>query len=78
MRSFDVIGPTIDIELIAVGSSIRDILRLQETYGTARWHKLKGVAKIRFSDGRVRLAEIHWCEAHGIGKKEIKRKRYLD
>jgi len=39
---------------------------------------MKGVARVRLQDGDVRLAELHWYEAHGIGKKEIKRKRYLD
>ena len=40
--------------------------------------KMKGVARIRLRSGRIRLAELHWYEAHGIGKKEFKRKRYLD
>ncbi len=39
---------------------------------------MKGVALIRLRSGRVRRAELHWYEAHGIGKKEFKRKRYLD
>jgi len=47
-------------------------------YGKGRWRKIKGVARIGLRDGRVRLAELHWYEAHGIGKKEIKRKKYLD
>jgi hypothetical protein len=47
-------------------------------YGQGRWRKMKGVARIRLRDGRLRLAELHWYEAHGIGKKEFKRKRYLD
>ena len=66
------------IETIAAGSSIRDIIRLRKQYGTGRWRKLKGVATIRLRNGRVRKAELHWYEGHGIGKKEIKRKRYLD
>ena len=47
-------------------------------YGKDRWKKMKGVAKIRLQNGRMRLAELHWYEAHGIGKKEFKRKRYVD
>jgi len=39
---------------------------------------LKGIAKVRLSTGRIRTAEVHWYEAHGIGRKEMKRKRYLD
>ncbi len=75
---FEIIGEITDIETIAVGNSIYDAPRLRRTYGRGRWRKLKGVATIRLSNGRVRLAELHWYEAHGIGRKETKRKRYLD
>ncbi len=75
---FEIIGKIELIETIAAGSSIRDIIRLRKQYGTGRWRKLKGVATIRLRNGRVRKAELRWYEGHGIGKKEIKRKRYLD
>mgnify|MGYP001107984961 CR=1 FL=1 len=78
MKSFEIISEITDIETIAVGSAIRDIARLRKQYSQGRWRKLKGIAMIRLASGRVRRAEIHWYEAHGIGKKEIKRKRYLD
>jgi hypothetical protein len=76
--NFEIIGEITNIETIAVGSAIRDIARLRKQYGGGRWRKLKGIATIRLANGRIRLAEIHWYEAHGIGRKEIKRKRYLD
>jgi hypothetical protein len=76
--NFEIIGNITHIEPIAVGSAIRDLARLRRVYGTGRWRKLKGIARIRLSNGRVRLAELHWYEAHGIGRKEIKRKRYVD
>ena len=76
--SFEIVGEIREIELIAVGSSIRDLARLQRQYGRGRWRKLKGIAYVSLSSGRVCLAELHWYEAHGIGRKEIKRKRYLD
>ena len=75
---FEIIGEITDIELIAVGSAIRDIARLRKQYGPGRWRKLKGMARVRLASGRIRRAELHWYEAHGIGKKEIKRKRYVD
>ncbi|HRQ38820.1 MAG TPA: hypothetical protein PLD25_13010 [Chloroflexota bacterium] len=75
---FEIIGDMTDIEVIAAGSSIRDIERLREFYGDGRWRKMKGVATILLANGRVRQAELHWYEAHGIGRKEFKRKRYLD
>ncbi len=78
MASFEIIGKIIEIELIAVSSGIRERARLRRLYGKGRWRKLKGIAYIRLASGRVRLAELHWYEAHGIGKREIKRKRYLD
>jgi hypothetical protein len=76
--NFEILGEVTDIETIAVGSSIRDVVRLRKMYGRGRWRKLKGVATVRLRSGRVRLAELHWYEAHGIGRKEMKRKRYLD
>jgi len=77
MASFEIIGEIVDIETIAVGSAIRDVARLRKQYGPGRWRKLKGTAMIRLRTGKVRLAEIHWYEAHGLGRKEFKRKRYL-
>ena len=66
------------IETIAVGHSIREIRRLNRIYGETSWRKRKGVAKIKLSDGTIKLAELHWYEGHGKGKKEIKIKKYLD
>jgi hypothetical protein len=76
--SFEILGEITGIEIIAVGKSIRDLPRLRRLYGSGRWRKLKGVARVRLQSGHIRTAELHWYEAHGIGKKEIKRKRYLD
>ncbi len=76
--SFEIIGEITDVETIAIGSGIREIARLRRMYGRGRWRKLKGVARVRLASGRIRLAEVHWYEAHGIGKRETKRKRYLD
>ena len=76
--NFEIIGDIMDIETIAIGSSIRDVKRLRRQYGKGRWRKLKGIAKIRLRSGRIRLAELHWYEAHGIERKELKRKIYLD
>jgi len=76
--NFEIIGDITEVETIAVGSSIRDVARLRRTYGKGRWRKLKGVATVRLRSGRVRLAELHWYEAHGIGRREMRRKRYLD
>jgi hypothetical protein len=78
MEPFEIFGEITDIEVIAIESSIDEITRLRKQYGQSRWRKLKGVAMIRLRNGRVRKAELHWYEAHGIGRKEIKRKRYLE
>lgn len=75
---FQVIGKITDIETIAVGNAIRELPSLQKRYGRGRWRKLKGVATVRLFHGTTRLAEIHWYEAHGIGRKRMKIKRYLD
>ena len=74
MASFEIISDITDIEVIAIGRSIRDLERLREQYGDGRWRKMKGIATIQLSNGRVRRAEIHWYEAHGVGRKEFKRK----
>ena len=75
---FEIIEKIYDVEIIAIGSKIRILANLQEDFGKGRWRKLKGTANVRLSNGHVRLAEIHWFEAHGIGKKFLRIKRYLD
>ena len=75
---FEIVGEISDVETIAVGGRIREVARLRRVYGRGRWRKLKGVARVRLGSGRIRLAELHRYEAHGIGKREIKRKRCLD
>jgi len=78
MQAFEIISEITSIEIIAVGNSIREINRLRKMYGKGRWRKLKGVALIQLHDGQVRRAELRWYEAQGIGRKEFKRKRYMD
>jgi hypothetical protein len=75
---FELIGEIENIETIAAGGNIRDIMRIREKYGAGHWRKLKGFASVRLEDGRVRKAEIHWYEAHGIGKVKMKIKRFMD
>ena len=77
-EKFEIIGRVDLIETIAVGNRIREIRRLRETYGHARWRKLKGLAIVAFLDGTICPVELHWYEAHGIGRRELKIKRYLD
>lgn len=75
---FEIIGDITNIQRIAVNQSIREIRQLRRKYGTGRWRKLKGVALILLPNGRVRKAELHWYEAHGMGKRKIKISRFLD
>jgi hypothetical protein len=74
---FEILGEISAIETFATGSGIRELARLRRVYGRGRWRKRKGVAQIRLSDGAVHLAEIHWYEAAGIGRKEFKIKHLL-
>jgi len=76
--SFDILGEISNVETMAAGKAIRDRRRLDRAYGKGRWRKMKGTALVRLRDDTIRKAELHWYEAHGIGKKEFKRKRYLD
>ena len=79
MIPFELLSNIEGVEIIAIGNKIRDIERLRKTYGSGRWRKLKGFARIRLlDDGYECDAELHWYEAHGIGKKEMKIKELLD
>lgn len=75
---FEIIGEIENIEIIALGGNIRDIMHLQKQFGIGRWRKLKGTATICLKKDRIRKAELHWYEAHGIGRKKMKIKRFLD
>ncbi len=75
---FELVGPISDVEIIAVNLSIREKDDLENRYGGRRWRKLKGKAVVRLTNGSIRRAEIHWYEAHGVGKREMKIKRRLD
>ena len=69
---FEIIGEITDVETIAVGRGIRDRARLRKQFGAGRWRKLKGSATVRLRSGRIRRVELHWYEAHGIGKRKLK------
>ena len=75
---FEIIGELSDLQIIARGPSVRERARLRKQFGPGRWRKLKGVATVRLANGRIRRVELHWYEAHGIGKRKLKIKRYLD
>jgi hypothetical protein len=75
---FEIEGEVEAVEIFATGSGIRQIEALREEYGGRRWNKVKGIAKVRLSNGTIRAAELHWYEAHGIGRKRMKIKRFLD
>ncbi|MFL5399642.1 MAG: hypothetical protein ACJ79P_17240 [Myxococcales bacterium] len=74
---FEIVGHLRDIETIATGRAIRELHRLRKFYGRGRWRKMKGIGTIRLPDGTIRRAELHWYEAHGIGRMEFKVKSLL-
>lgn len=75
---FELIGEITGIVTIAAGPGIRDLPRLRKRYGARRWRKQKGTAAVRLGSGHVRRAEVHWYEAHGVGRVKMKIKRFLD
>ena len=75
---FTAIGEIDDVETFAAGRGIRELRRLRRKYGPGRWRKRKGIASVRLSDGFVARAELHWYEATGIGRRELKIKRYIE
>ena len=74
---FQIVGSITNVETIAEGSGIRDLTMLRKRYGVGNWRKKKGIATIRLPDGLTAVAEIHWYEAHGIGKVKLKIKEWL-
>ena len=74
---FEILGQISNVETFATGSGIREIARLRRIYGRGRWRKRKGVARVRLADGTIRMAEVHWYEAAGMGRKEFKIKHLL-
>ena len=75
---FEVVGEIIEIETIATGRGIYRLKVLRKRYGGRHWRKQKGIASVRLANGSIRQAEVHWYEAHGIGRKKMKIKRFLD
>ena len=75
---FVIVGEIENAETFAIGAAIRELPRLRQAYGSGRWRKRKGTARIRFADGSEARAEVHWYEAHGIGRVEMKLKHLLD
>lgn len=75
---FEIYGNISSIEIIAVNLSIRELKALKAKFGGERWRKLKGIATVRLLDGSICQAELHWYEAHGIGKRKIKIKRIFN
>ena len=77
-EDFEIIGEVEAVETIAVGNRIREIARLRKIYGMGRWRERKGLAMVQFPDGTIHRVWLHWYEAHGLGRKKLKIKHYLD
>ena len=75
---FETIRPLADVSEIASWPGVRIRSFLRRAYGRGRWRKMKGTADVRLPNGALRRVELHWYEAHGIGKQDMKIKRYLD
>ena len=78
MAYFEIVGEIEAVEVIATGRGVRRAASLRKRHGGSRWRKLKGQARVRDIRGDVRLAELHWYEAHGVGRRGLKIKRFLD
>jgi len=70
-NNYEIVDEINQIETIASGMGVRERTRLWKKYGRGRWRKLKGIAHVRLVDGTIRLAVIHWYEAHGLGKEAL-------
>ena len=74
---FEIVGEITHVETIAQGNGIRDLALLKNQHGLGNWRKKKGIASVRLPNGDVVTAEVHWYEAHGIGKVKFKIKEWL-
>jgi hypothetical protein len=74
---FEIVGELRAVETVASGRQIRVLALLVKKWGKGRWRKMKGIAVVRLRSGRLREAEIHWYEAHGVGKRDFKIKKLL-
>jgi len=74
----ELVGSVTNVEVIAAGPGVRLRSYLRRAYGQGRWRKMKGTATVRLPNGALRAVELHWYEAHGIGQRDLKIKRYLD
>ncbi|MGH9401714.1 MAG: hypothetical protein ACRD2P_06370 [Terriglobia bacterium] len=75
---FELVSSIANAEVVATGPGVRVRSHLSKAYGRARWRKMKGIATVRLPNGVLRTVELQWYEAHGIGKRDLKIKRYLD
>ena len=75
---FELVGQIANVEVIAAGPGVRIRSFLRKAYGRGRWRKMKGTATVRLPNGALRAVELHWYEAHGIGQRDTKIKRYVD
>jgi hypothetical protein len=75
---FELVGSVANVEVIAAGPGVRVRSYLRKAYGQGRWRKMKGTATVRLTNGALRVVELHWYEAHGIGQRDMRIKRYLD
>jgi len=75
---FKIIESITEVEIIARGKGITSHARLREKYGAGNWRKMKGKTRVLLENGKIHAAEVHWYEAHGIGKFDFKIKRFLD
>ena len=76
--TFEIVGDVEHQETIASGRGVTIRSHLNKVHGAGRWRKRKGIATVRLANGKLRRVELHWYEAHGIGKRDLKIKKYLD
>lgn len=77
MTKFEILGDIREVETIAAGRGVYIRRYLERTYGKGRWRMMKGVATVQLTDNTICEAEIHWFEAHGVGRKDFKIKKVI-
>jgi len=76
-NDFRLLGPVKRVRAIVRGLGVQMRGYLTENYGGRNWRKMKGVATVEDEYGWIGEAEVHWFEAHGVGRVKWKIKRRL-
>ena len=75
---FELVGDLTNVQTIAVNLWMPSTTGSRADMVVSGGADFKGVGYVRLVNGHVRLAEVHWYEAHGVGRRKMKIKQFFD